>query len=165
MAVEEAAEAFDGFADGEFPFVGRGGGDDALERGGEFAGALPSFFGCAGPGPVDFMLGGARLQEASEAEEMGQLIFVGEAEDVRGIGRRRGDFDVFHERPKHGAEERVFFQGAPGDEGDAGAGLEDAAHFAEGFLDVGNEHDAEAAGDAIEEAGGEWEFSASAARK
>ena len=40
----------------------------------------------------------------------------------------------------------------------AAAGLEDAAHFAEGFLDVGNEHDAEAAGDAIKEAGGEWEL-------
>lgn len=150
MAVGEAAEAFDGFVDGEFPFVGRRGGDDALEGCGELAGALPGFFGGAGPGPVDFVLGDVDIVEAGEAEEMVQLIFIGEAEDVRGVGRGRGDFDVFQEGAEHGAEERIFFHGAPGDEGDAAAGLEDAAHFAEGFLDIRDEHDAEAAGDAIE---------------
>src|SRR4029077_17452232 len=79
LAVVEAAEAFDGFVDGEFPFVGRSGGDDALEGWGEFAGALPGFFGSAGPGPVDFVLGNVDIVEASEAKEMVQLIFVGEA--------------------------------------------------------------------------------------
>jgi hypothetical protein len=152
MAVEEAAEAFDGFADGEFPFVGRGGGDDALEGSGEFAGALPGFFGSAGPGPIDFVLGDVDIVEASEAKEMVQFVCVGEAEDVRRVGRGRRDIHVFQEGLDHRAEERIFFHGAPGDEGDAAAGLEDAAHLAEGFLNVGNEHDAKAAGDAIEHA-------------
>ena len=158
MAVVEAAVAFDGFVDGEFSFVGRGGGDNALERGGEFAAALPGLFGRAGPGPVDFVLAGVDIVEAGEAEEMVQFVFVGKAENVGRIGRWRGDVDVFQERAKHGAEERIFFHGAPGYEGDAAAGFEDSAHFAEGFLDVGDEHDAEAAGDAIEEGGGEWEL-------
>ena len=158
MAVEEAAEAFDGFADGEFPFVGRRGVDDSFEGGGEFAGAQPGFFGCAGPGPVDFVLGDVDIVEASEAEEMVQFACVGEAEDVRRVERGRWDIDVFQEGLDHGAKERIFFHGAPGDEGDAAAGLEDATHFAEGFLDVGNEHDAEAAGDAIEHVAGEWEL-------
>jgi hypothetical protein len=96
--------------------------------------------------------------EAGEAEEMVQFVFVGEAEDMRRVGWRRGDFDVFQEWAEHGTEERVFFHRAPGDERDAAARLEDAAHFAEGFLDVGNEHKAEAAGDAIEEVSGEWKL-------
>ena len=158
MAVVEAAVAFDDFVDGEFPFVGRSGVDDALERGGEFAAALPGLFGRAGPGPIDFVLSDADIMEAGEAEEFGQFFFVGEAEDIGRVGRRRGDVDVFEEGAKHGAEERIFFHGAPSDKGDAAAGFEDTAHFAESFLDVGDEHDAEAAGDAIEESGGEWEL-------
>ena len=71
LAVVEAAEAFDGFVDGEFPFVGRSGGDDALERGGEFAGALPSFFGGAGPGPVDFVFGDADILKAGGGDYAG----------------------------------------------------------------------------------------------
>src|SRR6266481_5114307 len=92
LAVVEVAEAFDGFVDGEFPFVGRRGGDDALEGGGEFAGALPGFFGGAGPGPIDFVLGDVDIVEAGEAEQMVQFAFVGETEDVRRVGRWRGDF-------------------------------------------------------------------------
>jgi len=104
------------------------------------------------------VLGDADVLEASGGNCVGQFVFVGEAEDVRRVGRRWRDVDVFQEGAEHGAEERIFFHGAPGDEGDTTAGFEDAAHFAEGFLDVGNEHDAEAAGDAIEEGGGEWEL-------
>ena len=158
LAVVEAAVVFDGFADGEFPFVGRSGGDDAFERGGEFAAGLPGLFGRAGPGPVDFVLGDANVLEAGGGEYACQFVFVGEAKDGGRVGRRRRDVDVFQEGAEHGGEERIFFERAPSDEGDAAAGLEDATHFGEGFVDVGNEHDAEAAGDAVEEAGGEWEL-------
>ena len=119
---------------------------------------MPGFFGSAGPGPVDFVLGDVDVVEAGEAEEMVQFVCVGETEDMRRVGRGRRDIDVFQEGFDHGAEERILFHGAPGDEGDAAAGLEDAAHFAEGFLNIGNEHDAEAAGDAIEHFWREWEL-------
>src|SRR6266481_4990186 len=112
----------------------------------------------AGPGQVDFVLGDVDIVEAGEAEQMVQFAFVGEAEDVRRVWRRRGDIHVFQEGLDHRAEKWILFHGAPGDEGDAAAGLKDAAHFAEGFLYVGNEHDAEAAGNAVEHVAGKWEL-------
>ena len=71
---------------------------------------------------------------------------------------RLGNFDVFEERADHRAEQRIFFGGPPGDERDPAARLQDTAHFPESFVNVRNEHDAEAASHAIEMAIGEWKL-------
>lgn len=158
MAVGEAADTFDGFLNGFFPFAGRDRGDDSLERGGKFAASLPGFLGGAGPGPIDFVFGCLDFVKASFRERAREFRFVGETEDVRRIRVGLGNLDVFQERTNHGVKERIFFARSPDDEGDAAFGFQHAAHFPKGLLDVWNEHDAETAGDAIEMAVREWEL-------
>ncbi len=157
-AIGKLADALDDFVDGFFPFVGRSGGDHFFEGGGEFAGAQPGFFGRTGPGPNYFVLGGMDVLEASGGESLRELGLVREAKDVRGIGRWSRGIHIFGEGTNHGAEERVLLHRAPGDEGDATAGFKNATNFVEGFRDVGKKHDAEARGDAVEVAVGEWEM-------
>src|SRR5215472_9219398 len=149
-AVGEFANAGYYFGDGFFPFFGRRGGNDLLEGGGYFAAALPGFFGRARPRPADSVFHDADLAEAGLREKRFEFGLVGEAEDVGRIGRRRRNFDVSEEWPEHRAEQGVFFARAPGDERDATVCSEHTAHFREGFLNVGNVHDAETRGDPVE---------------
>jgi len=92
---------------------------------------------------------GGDFTEAGIGKSAAELSFVGEAKDMGSVGIGPGDFDVLEKRPEHGGEERIFVRRSPSDEGDSAAGLEYAAHFAERFLGVRDEHEAEAAGDAI----------------
>src|SRR5215470_557822 len=158
VAVVELANAGDDFANDFFPFVGGGGGDDFLEGGGEFAAALPGLLGGARPGPVDFVLGGVHFLKTGGGNSLREFLLRRKTKNMRRVWGRRGNIHVFQEGPDHQAKEWVFVERTPGDERNAAAGFEHAAHFAQGFLDVGNKHDAEAAGDAIEEATGEREL-------
>ena len=57
---------------------------------------------------------------------------------------------MLHEGSDGRGEQRIFFEATPGEKREASAGLEDAARFSESGLDLGDKHDAEAAGDAVE---------------
>ena len=150
MTVGESADAGYCFSDGFVPFFGRRAGDDLLKGGGDFAAALPGFFGRAGPRPTDSVFRDADFAEAGLREKRFEFGLVGEAKDVWRIGRRRRNFDVSQEWAEHRAEQGVFFARAPGDERDAALRSEHASHFREGFLNVGNVHDAETGGDSVE---------------
>lgn len=91
-------------------------------------------------------------------ESARELGFIGETEDVGRIRLGLGNFDILEERADHRAEPRIFFGGPPGDERDPAARLQHTAHLPESFVNVRNEHDAEAASHAIEMAIGEWEL-------
>jgi len=158
LAVVESADPFDRFANGFFLFVGGRGGHDFPEWSGEFAAAFPSFFGGARPGPIDFVSGGIDRVKTCFGESACEPGFIGETEDMRRIRLGLGNLDVFEERADHRAEQRIFFDGPPGDERDPAARLQDTAHFPESFVNVRNEHDAEAASHAIEMAIGEWKL-------
>jgi hypothetical protein len=158
VAVEVAANAVDDFLVDFISLVGRKSGNHFFERGGNFPGGLPSVFGRARPRPRDFMGVDGNFAKAGGSKDSSELGFVGKAKNVRGVRSRRWHFDVLEKWSNHGGEERVVGGRTPNKERDAASGFQDAANLGERFRDVRKEHDAKAAGDAIEGGAGEGEL-------
>jgi hypothetical protein len=104
------------------------------------------------------MGGNGNFMKASGSEDTGELGFVGEAKNLGGVPGRGWHFDVLEKGSNHGGEKSVLRGRTPNEERDAPVGFQDAANFGEGLLGIRKEHDAEAAGNAIERGAGKGEM-------